>query len=88
MENIKEVVANEEVKEAVLEAAENIVAENSDSVIKKIVKGGIGVAGVAGVLYLGYRFVAKPIINKIAKKNQDEIEVVDGDVTEVDNDEK
>lgn len=83
MENFKEVVASEEVKETVLEVAEEIVAEETDSILKKIAGAGIKAAGVAGALYLGYRFVAKPVMKKIAEKKQAKLEVIDCEATDV-----
>lgn len=84
MENIKEVVevvASEEVKEAAVQAAEEIVAENSGSVLKTIGKAGVGLACVAGVAYAGWRFVAKPLIKKF-KKDQEIIDAIDAEFEE------
>ena len=76
LENVQEIVetvVSEEVMEAAIQTAEEIVADNSGSILKTIGKAGVGVAGVAGALYLGYKFIAKPFIDKKKAKKQEEL---------------
>ena len=75
LENVQEIVetvVSEEVMEAAIQTAEEIVADNSGNILKTIGKAGVGVAGVAGALYLGYKFIAKPFIDKKKAKNEQE----------------
>lgn len=70
---VEEVVATEEMKEAVIKTAEEIVAETSGNVLTKLGKAGAIVAGVAAVAYAGYKFVVKPIKEKkLAEELADE----------------
>ena len=88
MENVKEfveeVVTTDEMKEAVLNTAEEIVAENSGSILKSMAKGGVIVAGIAGVAYLVNKFVVKPIREKNAAEELDGEDVFDEEFSGVD----
>ena len=66
--------------EAVVEATEDIVTTvaSSDNGLKTIAKIGGTTVVTGAVLYLGYKYIVKPIIAKVKAKNEPEdLEAVD-----------
>lgn len=82
---VEEVVATDEMKEAVMKTAEEIVSESSGSILKSIGKGGAIVAGITLGVIVVKKYIVDPFrAKKAAEEDIDDDDLFDDDFEEVD----